>query len=261
MTENRISLGPKGWAILTLAGGAALASPFLHPPVARPLHDSPEHNTFAQNGRAQDSDWQSDSPSDSEGPDSVVRIVSGTLPSTTLASSDAPMPEWARSRSKLDEIMAQGAVDAPINSTLSRNPPTQMKTWTSTWQDRPQTETPPMTNIVDTRRASSTARQLPSSPWENVSPDGENSRYRTPPQLKSPTSNPSSGHLAQQSGSLVGNSTARNGGTGRNRETQREGNSGNPAREQAAMTDTRKRLTQPTKRVPQYVYQPGMKRD
>ena len=134
-------VGPRGWAILTLAGGAALASPFLKQPRIAPpsqlAQDTNSPDSCVQSAALEKaslteksflpnpatSSQHSFSPS-TDSQESYVRsrAVTGTLPSTSIPDSFEPnlpaeLPDWAAKQSKLDALIAGdiSALEAPPN--------------------------------------------------------------------------------------------------------------------------------------------------
>jgi len=110
MQHNRSTLGPRGWAILTLAAGAGLASPFLRPPqvdLAERVSESPMAPTsfpaHLATARRERSTRQG------------VLGASDSLPHGTLpehgpsGQSPTQIPEWATPPSRLDQLISQGA--------------------------------------------------------------------------------------------------------------------------------------------------------
>jgi len=119
MNRTHAFVGPRGWAVLTLAGGAALASPFLRPPQVDSTHfGSPSAIAPNFTGEAISSNASATNlPSAHALPG---RVVSGILPTTVskldeFADSSPPhLPAWVRPRSPLDDLIARGT--APLDS-------------------------------------------------------------------------------------------------------------------------------------------------
>ncbi|MEZ6138766.1 MAG: hypothetical protein R3C53_28095 [Pirellulaceae bacterium] len=123
MTQKRSTLGPRGWAILTLAGGAALSSPFLRPAqlaqpeplITDPLPTAPV--LAANYGPAPSFASQS-----SMRTGTTASIVEASSPATTvdvsaisnaqkvITSNQAALPTWAKKASPLDALIQVGPV-------------------------------------------------------------------------------------------------------------------------------------------------------
>jgi hypothetical protein len=138
MQHNRSTLGPRGWAILTLAAGAGLASPFLRPPQIDPLQvdlaervsesplassSIPGHLTAAHGER-----------------NATVAVVNpvGTGANSTLPAqghmgqSQMQIPEWATPPSPLDELISQGTAPPWRHEQVMNSPKlTPLDPWTS----------------------------------------------------------------------------------------------------------------------------------
>lgn len=141
MQQTRFSVSPRGWAMLTLVGGATLASPFLRPPqvdVDDVVSESPlAHGSVPSRLVSQEVSlgWPSD----------ITTAPAGSLPfdSSSLsphiappsASSPAALPAWARTRSPIDQVISQGAAppwNAPASSGSSIQP---LETWVKPLSD------------------------------------------------------------------------------------------------------------------------------
>jgi hypothetical protein len=122
---NRIlSFGPRGWAILTLAGGAALASPFLRPaqlkkqPSGSELNASETAPTF-RTGLA---------TGVTSGIQDTYQVVSQRLPSKASAEQ---LPSWVSKKSRLDDLLSNSLAPNELPSTLAVEPqrPQELRTW------------------------------------------------------------------------------------------------------------------------------------
>lgn len=118
-------LGPRGWAMLTLAGGAALSSPFLRPaelkvPVGEPAlrYEVTSETTlastpFAASGNAA---WPLDPAQRDAQPSQTLHATPRQLGSERLPSTDPTprqWPDWVKPTTRLDRMIAEGAVHAP----------------------------------------------------------------------------------------------------------------------------------------------------
>lgn len=124
MNRTHAFVGPRGWAVLTLAGGAALASPFLRPPQVDSTHfGSPSAIAPNFTGEAISAIASAANLRATHLPSAHAlpgRVVSGVLPTTVskldeFADSSPPqLPAWVRPRSPLDDLIARGT--APLDS-------------------------------------------------------------------------------------------------------------------------------------------------
>ncbi len=136
MNRTQAYVGPRGWAVLTLAGGAALASPFLRPAQidSARLASGPATSELAA--------W-SPIPSELDGFESSSnllpgRIVSGTLPTTVSrlddwTTSEIPLlPKWVTQQSPLDELISRAKSPAPQPDSYVERPTAELqplRTW------------------------------------------------------------------------------------------------------------------------------------
>jgi hypothetical protein len=169
MQANKKYFGPRGWAVLILAGGAALATPFMRAPrVAMedeisesPLAKSRGSNTaFAAASFARPMGFDHlDRPA---GRDDLPEIISPDAGDNLTPD----FPSWASPPSRLDDLIAAGAAppwsDSPTATTL---PPMQP------WMNRRLTHstTPPTTASAPSHLPSSdTSNQFArrASPWD-----------------------------------------------------------------------------------------------
>lgn len=139
MNRTHAYVGPRGWAVLTLAGSAALASPFLRPPQLDSTHfgapsslapnfagETISTNASAANQRAANLTSAHALPG---------RVVSGVLPTTVsklddfadFADASPPqLPAWVKPRSPLDDLIARGTAQldsAQLDSFLAVETP------------------------------------------------------------------------------------------------------------------------------------------
>ena len=181
--KNRLAIGPRGWAVLILLLGAALASPFLRGPEMRSANSyrlASEHSAVSQ--------IIGGNPATAE-----VRVVSGILPSTQAPhASGENMPDWARPRSQLDELIAHGVAPAPAGKySTNAYHPADMQAWTPPQEDNGRSSSIPAylagVGEIPELVAIGNTSTVPSSPWER---DG------LPPALSNEIQN--SGTLASQ---------------------------------------------------------------
>ncbi|MCA9134292.1 MAG: hypothetical protein KDA45_14085, partial [Planctomycetales bacterium] len=127
MQKKDAFVGPRGWAMLILLGGAGLASPFLRPPqlagdsspIEPPQSARPPANlaSFSPSGpRSGSAAWDSPVSAQAVEPPSGGRqpaAIGRSLPSTASRLDPTALPAWAPTRSPLDDLIAAGAAPAP----------------------------------------------------------------------------------------------------------------------------------------------------
>lgn len=123
MQHSRSTLGPRGWAILTLVAGAGLASPFLRPPQVE-LAEQISESTLGL--------------SSAPGRLAAVRLAVDSLPPHALPGTSSPtstergstnswgsqsqIPEWAQPTSPIDQLISQGAAPRWDQTAVSESP-------------------------------------------------------------------------------------------------------------------------------------------
>ncbi len=127
MNRTHAYVGPRGWAVLTLAGGAALASPFLRPPHLDSARlESPTSNAASFAGGTVSSNAFDVSLSSAQV--LPVRVVSGVLPTTVskldefVETSTPEFPAWVKPPSPLDDLIARGTAPIESASTVETSP-------------------------------------------------------------------------------------------------------------------------------------------
>lgn len=117
MNRMHAYVGPRGWAVLTLAGGAALASPFLRPPqLDSARFEAP--SATAPNFAGAHLSFPALDASPNSTQHLPTRVVSGALPTTLskldeFADASTPaLPDWVKPRSPLDELIARSSTPA-----------------------------------------------------------------------------------------------------------------------------------------------------
>lgn len=112
MQKNVSLMGPRGWALLVLCGGVALASPFLRLPAVDPSQQQPAPPELGEAA------WLTASfahepvdvpPYPGRG---LPPVNHQQLPSTYANQAPVTLPAWAPPHSQLDDLIAQGAAPA-----------------------------------------------------------------------------------------------------------------------------------------------------
>ncbi len=114
MQNKKSMLGPRGWAMLTLVGGAALASPFLRPPHVEPegsvtesplaFPNAPGRLASMSLSREKSSREQSDRMAVDVRHLSEIPVEVTNTPNFT----EPKLPAWATPASPLDQFISQG---------------------------------------------------------------------------------------------------------------------------------------------------------
>lgn len=270
MKDNRLTLGPRSWAVLTLAGGSALALPFLR----APRTDSPRPAELAITQQQLPADIPAPSQAlhaannlptiagnlPSTAPDNpatqpqIFRAVIGEFPTTqrigaTITRGPTPsrvsLPEWARPESKIDEVIAMGIANSPPPTEIrsgDNDGSFRMKPWTEAPSgDRPQRALSAAAEMASDAIASNNATPFSAPPTFKLSP-AEN--LVVPPPLASPAPGALRNRLAQPAASL---------GVIRNVAAQK------PLPEPGLGEPKPPVLTQPPAETRNFVFQPGLK--
>ncbi len=119
--KRNATVGPRGWAMLTLIAGAALASPFLRTPRIDVGGVAPDFSTGGPlpigPGQLAASDWISRQHQSRPAKDRTAPVSSGdalewselTPAANSASGAAAPqLPSWASPPSPLDQLIAQG---------------------------------------------------------------------------------------------------------------------------------------------------------
>lgn len=180
MQPQRSFVSPRGWAMLTLVGGATLASPFLRPPhvdVDSSVTESPLAKTRDPSGmvaavsylRTADVDTIADSAR------SPGQHTGNQLPDFDSVESAPSLPAWAAPRSQLDELISQGA--APAWESESQQAKLQpFQPWMNSNSDSASHSFPTPGAQAAQHRIAPPACQA--SPWDSIEPDREQPRQR-----------------------------------------------------------------------------------
>lgn len=157
MQEKLAYVGPRGWAMLILVGGATLASPFLRPPqvdidVDAKLTQSPlAHSNSPSIGMGQLASAQHLA--------TYPGSPSHELASGAQAASPA-LPSWATPPSPIDGLISQGT--APTwNGEVTQTRIQPLQPWSDGREPRALPSTRPSNSS-----AADEATRLPASPWE-----------------------------------------------------------------------------------------------
>jgi hypothetical protein len=112
MQNKRSYVGPRGWAMLVLVGGATFASPFLRAPrveVGEDISESPLAYHTRPDGKLSEVSFsrQVSSPAG----DGMVSPASSSRQATDPNQLESPptLPAWAAPRSRLDDLISMGA--------------------------------------------------------------------------------------------------------------------------------------------------------
>jgi hypothetical protein len=144
MKENRSIVGPRGWAIVSLAGGSLLAAPFLRSPTSSQLPgfaaaaEAFDGSTFQRTGTLAPASVATDHPASID--PWIERMISGQLPST-LAASPRELPDWVPPPSPLDKLIGKAERAATHDDVLARaeavakEKPREFRTWRGATSD------------------------------------------------------------------------------------------------------------------------------
>lgn len=185
MHNNKSSVGPRGWAILTLVGGAALASLFLRPPQTQQtnhLNDSAASRP-AWPGRLASAQLSGEHTA--KRPLEVSELVSqlDAAPMDAIQGSRLPTPQlpaWATPPSPLDHLISQGTAP-PWNHA----PPTQPLEPVGTWFNGPNSTGKSLSTQSPEREGRDVPRDVPA----DVPPQATAS-YAADPRMPPPWPSP-----------------------------------------------------------------------
>lgn len=125
--RQKLKAGPRAWAVLTLAIGAGLSSPFLRPPTSPVDHSLSESPLTRSGSRLPAASVAFSRPNELPWRDDPLLSASGG----GATESEQQMPPWAEIPSRIDELIAEGAAPAagfaPHASDIAPMP---------TWRDR-----------------------------------------------------------------------------------------------------------------------------
>ncbi len=166
MQEKKSTVGPRGWAMLTLLGGATLASPFLRPPsveVDSAITESPlaRSTSNPQNSVGQLASARSRTES-AAFPTAEELSAFSRQQMEIAAGSEPSLPSWAAPPSPLDALISQGAAP-PWNAEPPQTRIQPLRPWNSSnaRNDRlPSTQAP---LAIETNLT----RGVQASPWES----------------------------------------------------------------------------------------------
>lgn len=165
--NRNLSFGPRGWAILTLAGGAALASPFLRPAQLKNSQSSSEQNAGGltcnpsaygsgafESVPAFPADFSDEKASGASQP---YQVVLRELPSTAAAQQ---LPAWASKTSRLDDLISSNFAsgELPSATPVEAQRPQEMQPWINDPRQRAQSVVVPSEQSLAVNRH---------SPWQS----------------------------------------------------------------------------------------------
>jgi hypothetical protein len=132
MQQRKSSVGPRGWAMLTLVGGAALATPFLRPPqvdVDGLVTESPLTRTNGP-GRLASLESTANGLSDLYPEASEpLRYDFAQQLAPPAGGSPSRLPAWAPARSPIDQLISQGTAPPWQSNAASVSTIKPLDTW------------------------------------------------------------------------------------------------------------------------------------